>query len=25
VEPRPLHKDWDRKTQIGQFDLSLLF
>jgi hypothetical protein len=21
MEPRPLHKDWGKKTQIGQFDL----
>jgi len=25
VEPRPLHKDWEKKTRFGQFDLSLLF
>jgi hypothetical protein len=25
VELRPLHKDWDKKTQIGQFNISLLF
>jgi hypothetical protein len=25
VEPRPLHKDWDKNTQIGQFDFFLLF
>jgi hypothetical protein len=22
---RPLHKDWEKKTRFGQFDLSLLF
>jgi hypothetical protein len=21
VEPRPLHKDWEKKTRFGQFDL----
>jgi len=25
VEPRPLHKDWEKKTRFRQFDLSLLF
>jgi len=25
VEPRPLHKDWEKKTRFGQFDLLLLF
>jgi len=25
VELRPLHKDWEKKTRFGQFDLSLLF
>jgi hypothetical protein len=25
VEPRPLHKDWEKKTRFGQFDLSLPF
>ena len=25
MEPRPLHKDWEKKTRFGQFDLSLLF
>jgi hypothetical protein len=25
VEPRPLHKDWEKKTRFGEFDLSLLF
>jgi len=25
VEPRLLHKDWDKKTKFGQFDLSLPF
>jgi len=24
VEPRPLHKDWEKKTRFRQFDLSLL-
>jgi hypothetical protein len=23
VEPRPLHKVWEKKTRFGQFDLSL--
>jgi hypothetical protein len=21
VEPRPLHKDWEKKTRFGQFEL----
>jgi len=25
VEPKPLHKDWEKKTRFGQFDLLLLF
>jgi hypothetical protein len=25
VEPILLHKDWDKKTKFGQFDLSLPF
>jgi len=25
VEPRSLHKDWEKKTRFRQFDLSLLF
>jgi len=24
VEPRPLHKDWEKKTRFGQFDLRYL-
>ena len=25
VEPRSLHKDWEKKTRFQQFDLSLPF
>jgi hypothetical protein len=25
VEPRPLHKDWEKKTRFGQFDLLQFF
>ena len=25
MEPRSLHKDWEKKTKFGQFDLSLYF
>ena len=25
VEQRPLHKDWEKKTIFGEFDLSLLY